>query len=100
MGTKMKYELDNEGFFTLKKMHLMKDLLQLKTDIYDLRATLNDASVMDPDMSILRISKNADVGLTKEGGLCCKVQMSRAMTEYHILGKFAIAAVYPRDGHE
>jgi len=98
--TRMKDELDNEGFFSLKKMHLMKDLLELKTNIYDLRTTLNDVSVIDPDMSILRISKNADVGLTKEGGLCCRVQVSPVAAEYHILGKFSIAAVYPRAGHE
>jgi len=100
MYTKMKDELDNEGFFSLKKIQLMKDLFQLKSGIHDLRATMNDASVIDPDMSILRISKNADVGLTREGGLCCKVQVSPVVTEFHILGKFAIAAVYPRDGHE
>jgi hypothetical protein len=55
---------------------------------------LNFASVREPDNSLLRFTKDMDVGLTKEGGVCCKVEKG-PMVEYHILGRFSIANVEP-----
>ena len=49
-------------------------------------------SVTEPDKKLLRFTKDEDVGLTKEGGVCCRVQKG-PITEYHILGRFSSACV-------
>ncbi len=53
---------------------------------------LNFAMVKDPDKGLLRFSRDGDVGLKKEGGVCCQVNKG-VIVEYHILGRFSIASV-------
>ena len=49
-------------------------------------------SVTEPNKKLLKFSKDGDVGLTKEGGVCCRV-MKGPVTEYHILGRFSSACI-------
>ena len=53
---------------------------------------MQEARQREPDKAQLRMSRKGDVGLTKDGGVCCKVQKGLAL-EYHILGRMEIAAV-------
>jgi len=55
----------------------------------------NKLSIIEPDKSLLKFSKNLNVGMTKEGGVCCKV-IKTVATEYHILGRFRIASADSR----
>lgn len=88
-------QIEEEGFFSLRKMKLTRDIVQVSMDARMVNAKLNDARVIEPDKSLLRMSQDGNVGLTKEGGVVCKV-MKGAVREYHILGKFALASVEPR----
>lgn len=64
-------------------------MIKLKVELQETAERYRGASVMEPDTSILRFSPEGDVGLTKEGGVCCKVSKGMAI-EYHILGRFYI----------
>lgn len=86
--------LDQEGFFSFEKLKLTRELIQLKMDITMAQAKLNDARVIEPDKSLLQLSKEGNIGLTREGGVVCKV-FKGAVREYHILGKFAITSIDP-----
>ncbi len=48
--------------------------------------------VKEPDKGLLLFLRDGDVGLTKEGGVCCWVNKG-VVVEYHILGRFSIASV-------
>jgi len=83
-------EMQKEGPFSLKRLALYRKLVQLSIDVENVNAKLYDAKVRDPDMSLLHLSKDRRVGLTREGGICCKVQKGPVGYEYHILGRFNI----------
>ena len=53
---------------------------------------LNFNAVTEPDRRLLHFSKDGDIGLTREGGVCCRVNKG-PMVEYCILGRFSIASV-------
>ena len=53
---------------------------------------LNFNAVTEPDQRLLHFSKDGDIGLTREGGVCCQVNKG-PMVEYRILGRFSIASV-------
>jgi hypothetical protein len=75
-------------------------MLDIRMEAGKLGDQLNEARVREPEKSLLRLSRKGDVGLTKEGGVCCKVQKGLAI-EYHILGKFGIASIQKRQNdHE
>jgi len=82
-------EIAAAGFFDKFKKNA--ELFRLKVDMQATAESFQAASVREPDRSILRFSPQGDVGLTKEGGVCCKVNKGVAI-EYHILGRFYIAA--------
>lgn len=87
-------EMNEEGAFSLKRMLLWKGMVQCQADIDKTNRMMNDLKVMEPDLSLLRLSRKRDIGLTREGGVCCKVQKGPAgFYEYHILGRFEAASV-------
>jgi len=86
---------EDTSLFSIKKVRLTKDLVQCRLDSGKVTQQLNEALVREPSKSLLRLSRKQNVGLTREGGVCCKVTKGVAM-EYHILGKFGVAAVDDR----
>jgi hypothetical protein len=88
-------ELDTD-LFSWKKLQRTKQFMDLRSQATKLNQKMHDAHVREPDRSILRLSRDQSVGLTKEGGVCCKVHKGLAI-EYHILGKFEIASMENRE---
>jgi hypothetical protein len=78
-----------------KRLTLQKERFDLSHRAKKLKRSIIQANVMEPEKSLLRVSRKGDVGLTREGGVCCKVRKG-PVAEYHILGRFSLASV---DGH-
>lgn len=78
------------------KLKLGKQMLDARAELGRVEQQLQEARVKEPERSLLRLSRKGDVGLTKEGGVCCKVVKGFAV-EYHILGKFGLASIEKRD---
>lgn len=81
------YEIAAAGFFG--KLKKNAEMIRLKVEMQESAQRFREASILDPDSSILKFNSKGDVGLTKEGGVCCKVNKGVAL-EYHILGRFYI----------
>ncbi|KAL3776503.1 hypothetical protein ACHAWO_001026 [Cyclotella atomus] len=79
--------------FSMDKIKLSNEIGKLQRKAELTAGKLNFASVTEPNKSLLRFTEDMDVGLTKEGGVCCEVEKSPMMKEYHILGRFSIANV-------
>jgi len=98
----IQYQVENPenklGFWKL--LQLQRKLFQINLEIQNVQKQLSQTRVTEPDTSLLRFSRRRDVALTKEGGVCCKVIKEAGRREFHILGKFGIGAVQPREGHE
>ena len=60
------------------------------------KKTIDEEFIKEPTKDSLRLSRDQAVGLTQEGGICCKKQNGLAL-EYHILGKFEIASIENRE---
>ena len=93
---KLQKDLEEKGTFSLDRLKLTREIFQINMDMRMVNAKLNDARVIEPDKSLLKPSQDGTVGLTREGGVVCKV-MKGAVREYHILGKFALASVEPKE---
>ena len=78
------------------KIKIGKQLMEVRMEAGRVAQQLNEARVREPERELLRLSRKGDVGLTKEGGVCCKVTKGLAL-EYHILGKFGVASVDKRE---
>ena len=81
---------DNGGF--LDGIKISRDMFQLSRKAEEISEKMFNLSVTEPDKKLLKFSKDGDVGLTKEGGVCCRV-MKGPVTEYHILGRFSSACI-------
>lgn len=79
-----------------KKFQRTKKLMDLRSEATKLNQKIHQAHVREPDRSLLRLSQDQSIGLTREGGVCCKVHKGLAI-EYHILGKFEIASMENRE---
>jgi len=77
------------SFFSIAKVRRSADLFKLQNEMQRAAERYAKACVVDPERSILSMSPDQNVGLTKEGGVCCKVVKGMA-AEYHILGRFSI----------
>ena len=86
----------DQAIFSLDKLKRSKQMMDIRFQATELQKKVNEAAVRDPDRAILRFSRDQSVGLTREGGVCCKVQKGMAF-EYHILGKFEIASIENRE---
>mmetsp|Transcript_26437 Transcript_26437/g.39163 ORF Transcript_26437/g.39163 Transcript_26437/m.39163 type:complete len:400 (-) Transcript_26437:58-1257(-) len=80
-------EIAEAGFFD--KLKKNAEMIRLKVQMQETAERYQGASVLEPTESILRFSPSGDVGLTKEGGVVCKVNKGVSI-EYHILGRFYI----------
>lgn len=83
---------ENTAFFSLDKIKKSSELMRLRVEMQKTAEMYTVARVLEPDKSLLKISNDGRTGLTKEGGICCKVEKGIG-TEYHILGRFSIAPV-------
>ena len=89
----LQFEIDTDTrFFSLEKIQKMKDLYVAKNHVDETTKKLLKARQREPDKSQLRLSRKRDVGLSKDGGVCCKVQKGITL-EYHILGRMEIGCV-------
>lgn len=99
---KLQYEtLEMEGqqdtrLFSMDHLKRMKDMYRIKQDIEKVSQQLQQARQREPERSQLRLSRDGRVGLSKEGGVCCKVQKGLA-SEYHILGRMEVASIQIED---
>ena len=89
-------ESDDSFFMSFKKMKRGKKMMDLRAEANKLNHQMNVAQVQEPEKALLRLSQDQRVGLTREGGICCKVPKGLAY-EYHILGKFEIASMTNRE---
>jgi hypothetical protein len=85
-------ELDARGMFSWDAIKRMKESMALKSRLEKLDARIQEARQRDPDRSTLRLSSKGNVGVTREGGVCCKVQKGITV-EYHILGRMELGPV-------
>ena len=80
----------DERLFSIDQVQRLKELWATKRQIKKLGEKVKEARQKDPDRSQLRYSRSGDVGLSREGGVCCKVYQGMAM-EYRILGRMEVA---------
>lgn len=83
---------DIKNPFNLEGIKISREIFKLKQDLDLLNQRLSFAMVRQPDKQLLRYSPTGDVGLTKEGGVCCEVKKG-VVVEYHILGRFGVASI-------
>ena len=97
-ATALKYERlqqedeEDRQLISWGKVSRMKDEMKLRKHLQELDRKIQEARQREPEKAQLRLSRKGDVGLTRDGGVCCKVQKGLAL-EYHILGRMEIAAV-------
>ncbi len=87
---------DIKNPFNLDGIKISREIFKLKQDLDLLNQRLSFAMVQQPDKNLLRFSPSGDVGLTKEGGVCCEVKKG-PVVEYHILGRFGVASVVQKE---
>ncbi len=78
--------------FNFEGIQISREIYKLNREAEKVNERLNLARVREPDKKLLKFSKDGDVGLTKEGGVCCRVDKGLAV-EYHILGRFSVASM-------
>jgi hypothetical protein len=86
----------DDNIFSLGKLKRAKEMMDLRREATDLGRAIQQERVREPERALLRLSQDQSVGLTREGGVCCKKQKGVAL-EYHILGKFEIASMKNMD---
>ena len=93
----LQQEKENINPFSLDRIKISSEIGKLRRKAESTAGKINFASVTDPEKRLLRFTRDEDVGLTREGGVCCKVEKGRMMVEYHILGTLSIANVESSD---
>jgi hypothetical protein len=89
----------DDSFMSWGKLQRGKQEMDLRMKASKLARKMTEAAIREPERRLLRLSQDQSVGLTREGGVCCKVQKGLAI-EYHILGKFEIASMENRDHND
>jgi len=90
-------ELSNhQDWFSLSTWKCYGELRDLQKDVRKIRKALDEETVREPKKSSLRLSRDQSVGLTREGGICCK-KATGLSDEYHILGRFEVASIENRE---
>lgn len=77
--------------FDFDMIKISREIFRLRREAGIVQNKLALAAITEPDRSLLRFTTDGSVGLTKEGGVCCKVNKG-PVVEYHILGRFSIAS--------
>jgi hypothetical protein len=78
------------------KIGRMREIYQLRKQLDAVAQELQHARQAHPDRSELRFSRDRRVALSREGGVCRKVQKGLAV-EYHILGRVEVASIRADD---
>ena len=78
--------------FNMDRLKVGSEIGRLLREAERIQGKIAFAAVREPDKNLLRFSEDADVGLTREGGVCCRVAKG-PMMEYHILGRFGVKSV-------
>jgi hypothetical protein len=85
-------ESDNGSILNINHFNLIKDSWDAKKNVDHLALTLREARQREPEKAQLRLNVAQTVGLTREGGVCCKVHKGLAL-EYHILGQVEVGCI-------
>ncbi|KAL3898262.1 MAG: hypothetical protein SGARI_006720, partial [Bacillariaceae sp.] len=88
-------ELD-ESLISIDGFKRAKEMMDIRVEADKIGKAVQDARVREPEKALLRLSQDQSVGLTREGGVCCKKENGVAV-EYHILGHFEIASMENRE---
>jgi hypothetical protein len=88
-------ELDT-SLVSFDKIKRSQEMMQLRMQANKLNQKIMQARTKEPEKALLRLDQKQQVGLTRVGGICCKVQKGMAV-EYHILGKFELASTSHRE---
>ena len=84
---------------SMDKFMRFQEMRKVRNEAAKVVKTIADELKREPPKSSLRLSRDQKVGLSREGGLCCKKQNGLTQ-EYHILGKFEIASIENRDSSD
>jgi len=93
----LKEEMDRDtDLVSVDKYKRFMEMQNVRKDAKGIKRTIDRELRKEPPKSSLRLSRDQSVGLTPEGGICCKKQNGLTQ-EYHILGKFEVASIDNRD---
>jgi hypothetical protein len=94
---KLRNEMElEESLFSFDKLKRAKEIMDIGHQAKKIEKAIQDARIREPEKSLLRLSQDQSVGLSREGGVCCKKNKGVAV-EYHILGHFEIASMNNRE---
>lgn len=88
----LQLDSDTRSFLKVDHLKLMKQSWDAKQHMDELAQKLRDARQREPEKDQLRLDVAQTIGLTREGGVCCKVHKGLAL-EYHILGKVEVGCM-------
>jgi len=88
----------HKGIFSLDHWQKQRELWRAKQRVESNAVQLQTAKQQEPEKAQLRLTKTGDVGLSREGGVCCKVHKGLAL-EYHILGRMEVGCVEDHHHH-
>lgn len=92
-ATKLNREMEYDPtFLSWNKVRNTRQLFKLGVENKSLSNALHKEEVRNPEVSRLRFSEDGRVGLSKQGGACCKVAKGMSV-EYQILGTFGLGCV-------
>jgi hypothetical protein len=92
-------EMDSDSLFSFDRVKHMKKLYQINKQLEKVKLQIKQAQQRQPERSQLRLSTHGDVALSKEGGVCRKVNKGLAF-EYHILGRIQVGGVHHIEDHD
>ncbi|KAL3906943.1 MAG: hypothetical protein SGARI_003774 [Bacillariaceae sp.] len=94
---KLQTEADlDDSIFSLDGLKRGKEMMEIRGEAEKIAKAMQEERVKEPERALLRLSQDQSVGLTREGGVCCKKEKGVAV-EYHILGHFEIASMENRE---
>lgn len=93
----LKEEMDRDtDLVSIDKFKRFHEMREIRKEAKEIQKTIDEELIREPPQSSLRLSRDQSVGLTHEGGICCRKQNGLSK-EYHILGKFEIASIENRE---
>jgi hypothetical protein len=95
---RLQYQLesDTHGWLNVDHFKLMQQSYNAKKHMEQMAKEWREARQREPEKSQLRLNSDQTIGLTREGGVCCKVHKGLAL-EYHILGQMEVGYVHERE---
>jgi hypothetical protein len=86
----------DDSIISFGQLKRVLEMMDVRREADKLSKVVREERIKEPERSLLRLSQDQTVGLTKEGGVCCKKDKGMAV-EYHILGKFELASMDNRE---